>query len=164
MNHPVRRKDRQIPAEEARALFEKGEYLFMATADKDGQPYSVPISYALIGDVVYIHCATEGRKLKNLAQNPKVCLNVVGPTQPVYDGGFSTYYESAIIEGKARLVTGDEEKRRALTILAERYLPDHMDKAEANITGHWKNTLVYAVSIDNICGKAKRKKPATKGD
>ncbi len=162
--HPMRRKDRQIPPEEARALFEGGEYLFMAVVGKDGRPYSVPLSYAVIENAVYFHCASEGRKLDNLTACPWVCLNVVGPTRPVYEGGFSTYYESAIIEGRVRLVTDDGEKRRALMVLAEKYLPEHMDKAEKDIAHSWNRTLVYAVSMDSVSGKAKRKKPVTKGD
>ncbi|MCL1980417.1 MAG: pyridoxamine 5'-phosphate oxidase family protein [Proteobacteria bacterium] len=159
MRHALRREDRRISPEEARELFAGGEYLFMATVGQDGRPYGVPLSYALINNVVYIHCASNGRKLDNLAACPWVCLNVVGPTQPVYDGSFSTYYESAIIEGQARLVTDEEEKNRALLALANKYLPEHMDKAEKDIARSWQRTLVYGVTIDSISGKAKRKKP-----
>ena len=158
MRHPVRRQDRRISPEEARLLFERGEYLYMATVGADGRPYGVPLSYVVMNNAVYVHCATEGRKLDNLAACPWVCLNVVGPTRPVYDGSFSTYYESAIIEGQARLVTDDEEKNGALLALARKYLPDHMDRAEKDIERSWRRTLVYAVSIDCISGKAKRQK------
>jgi Predicted flavin-nucleotide-binding protein len=159
MRHPMRRQDRRISQEEARDLFAGGAYLFMATVGNDGRPYSVPMSYVVMDNAVYVHCATSGRKLNNLATCPWVCLNVVGPTQPVYDGTFSIRYESAIIEGQARLVTDDEEKKRALLALAKKYLPDHMDKAESDIARSWQRTLVYAVAIDCISGKAKREKP-----
>jgi len=164
MRHALRRKDRLISPEEARQLFEGGEYLFMATVGQDGRPYGVPMSYAVMNNAVYIHCASDGRKLDNLAVCPWVCLNVVGPTQPVYDGSFSTYYESALIEGQARLVTDEGEKNSALLALAQKYLPEHMDKAEKDIERSWKRTLVYAVSIDYISGKAKRKKPVINGE
>ncbi|MCL2790044.1 MAG: pyridoxamine 5'-phosphate oxidase family protein [Desulfobulbus sp.] len=161
MSHPMRRQDRQISSEEARELFAGGEYLFMATVGQDGRPYGVPLSYVVMSNAVYFHCATGGRKLDNLAGCPWVCLNVVGPTQPVYDGGFSTYYESALIEGRARLVTDEGEKNSALLALAQKYLPEHMDnKAEKDIARSWQRTLVYAVAIECISGKAKRSKAA----
>jgi len=163
MPHAMRRKDRRISPEEARGLFEGGEYLFMATVGQDGRPYGVPMSYVVMNNAVYIHCASDGRKLDNLAACPWVCLNVVGSTQPVYEGGFSTYYESAIIEGQARLVTNEEEKNSALLSLAQKYLPEHMGRAEKDIERSWQRTLVYAISIDCVSGKAKRKKPAVNG-
>ncbi len=158
MNRPMRRKDRQISEEEARALFGKGEYLFMATVGEDGKPYVVPLSYVILNNFVYFHCAAEGRKLDNLAFCPSVCLSVVGQTRPVYASNFTTYFESAIIEGEARKVADDAEKRRALLALAEKYLPEHMDKAEPDIARSWQRTDVYAVSVGSITGKAKRPK------
>jgi len=157
MPHPMRRADRRIAPEEARALVAGGAYLVMATVGQDGRPYSVPLSYVVMDNTVYIHCATSGRKLDNLSTCPWVCLNVVGPTRPVYDGGFSTCYESAIIEGRVRLVTDEEEKNTVLLALAKKYLPEHMDKAEKDIARSWRQTLVYAVAMECISGKAKRK-------
>lgn len=159
MQREIRRKDRAIPEEEARALLENGEYGILATIDSDGQPYGTPISYAVMNNAVYIHCATLGQKIDNMAASAKVCFTVVGPTEPVYETSFSTYYSSCMVFGKARLVTDDKEKRDSLMILAEKYLPEHMDKAEENITGSWKRTAVYAIDIERITGKAK-KKPA----
>ena len=158
MNHPVRRKDRAITEEEARGVLERGEYGVLATCGHDGQPYGVPLSYVVMNGAVYIHCAQSGRKLDNIAANPAVSFTVVGPTKPVYDSGFSTYYESAVIFGKAREITDEKEKRESLMRLAEKYLPEDMDKAEAAITRSFSRTAVYAIAIETVTGKAKRKK------
>ena len=158
MNHPIRRKDRAITEEEARDVLHQGEYGVLATVDAGGQPYGVPLSYSIMDGALYFHCATVGHKLNNLAANPAVSFTVVGPTQPVFDNGFSTYYESAVVFGKARKVTDDKEKRAALLDLARKYLPEHVDKAEEYTTRSFSHTDVYAVSIDAITGKSKRKK------
>lgn len=158
MYRMVRRKDRSIPEKEALDLLRRSEYGMLSTIGKDGQPYVIPLSYVVAGDSLYFHCAPAGQKLDNIAFCPQVCFCAVGNTQPVYDGGFSTYYESAIVYGKARKVEDAEEKRRCLMLLAEKYLPQHMDKAAGDIEKSFLRTAVYAVSLDHVSGKAKRKK------
>jgi nitroimidazol reductase NimA-like FMN-containing flavoprotein (pyridoxamine 5'-phosphate oxidase superfamily) len=160
MDYPIRRKDRIMPEEDAWALLRGGEYGTLATVGADGQPYAVPVSYVVMDGRIYFHCARSGRKLEHIAFCPKVCFCVVGKTQPVYDNGFSTYYESAVVFGSAREVADTEPAwLESLLRLAEKYLPGHMDKAEGSIAKAKQRTAVYAISIDRISGKAKRKKP-----
>ena len=40
--------------------------------------YTVPLNFVLLGDSLYFHCATEGRKLDVLAANPAVSACIVG--------------------------------------------------------------------------------------
>ena len=158
MNHPIRRKDRAVVEEEARSILERGEYGVLATCGNDGQPYGIPLSYAVMNNSVYFHCAKSGRKLENLIVNPAVSFTVVGATQPVYDASFSTYYESAVVFGKVREVTEEKEKTDSLMLLAQKYLPEHMDKAADSIAHSFSRTAVFAIAIECITGKAKRKK------
>lgn len=51
------KKDRQLSDEVAYALLKGGEYGVLSTVDEDGQPYGVPVSYALEGNLIYFHCA-----------------------------------------------------------------------------------------------------------
>lgn len=151
----VRRKDRAITKEEALGLLEAGEYGIMSLAD-DSWPYAVPISYIVMDGAVYVHCAREGRKVDILGKNPRVCFTVVGNTEPVYAGSFSTYYESVMVFGRASLVEEEEEKYKALYRLAEKYLPAAMDKADGDIKRSFKRTSVYKIAMEQVTGKAKR--------
>lgn len=157
MHKEIRRKDRAIPKEEALVILKEAEYGFLGTVDAEGQPYTVPLSFTVGEGCIYFHCAATGRKLENIAANPKACFTVVGATKPVYSGSFSTYYESCIVFGKISQVTDETEKRSALMALASKYLPEFMDKADEAITKSWKATLVFTVSMDVVTGKAKRK-------
>lgn len=74
----VRRKDREISSREAVALLDCAEYGILSTADRDGQPYGVPMSYAYQNGCIFFHCALAGHKLDNLAANPNVSFCVVG--------------------------------------------------------------------------------------
>lgn len=154
----IRRKDRRIGDEECRDLLRRGEYATLATVDAAGQPYATPLSYIHRDGGIYFHCALEGHKLDNLRHNPRACLSVVGGTEAFYGGGFSTVYESVVIFGTVREITDEAEKYAALYALAEKYLPEHMEHAEPDITKYGGRTLVFALTPETMTGKALRRK------
>lgn len=159
MHKEMRRKDRLLSDEEARAILEKGEYGILATVNAQGEPYGVPISYTVMNDAIYFHCAAQGEKLDNLAHNPAASFTVVGFAEPVGgQPGLSTYYESCIVFGKAREVTDVKEKIDSLKALTLKYLPEFMDVYEVEIKKE-KITRVFAIPLDRVTGKSK-KKPA----
>lgn len=159
MQHPIRRKDRVMDEEQARALLKNCEYGVMATTGADGWPYAVPLSYIVENNVIYFHCAHDGRKIENINANPKVCFTVVGKTQPIYDKNFTTYYESVVVFGTVNKVGNPERKTALLMLLAQKYLPEHMDKAPGDIAKSLERTAVYGITIEGITGKAKKPKP-----
>lgn len=156
---PMRRVDRALGTEEARAILERGEYGFMSTIGQDGIPYGVPLSYVVDGDMIYFHCALEGRKIRNITQCPQVCFTVVGTVQAVYDKGFTTWYESAMVFGMVQKIDDVQEKHRILLALATKYLPEHVAAhAENDIARSHAITGVYGIRIEQLTGKAKRPK------
>ena len=106
---PMRRKDRLASEEKAREIIARAEYGTFMTADKAGIPYGVAVSHAVEGDKIYFHCAPEGRKLDNLRENPRVCMSFVSS---VYrdEEAHTHRFESAIAEGTAVIVEGQEEQ------------------------------------------------------
>lgn len=157
---PMRRKDRAQGEAENFALLAKAEYGVLALAE-GRQPYAVPLSFVLMDGALYFHCAREGRKVDAIAANSRGCFTVVGATKPVYDGGFSTYYESVMVFGRVTPVDENDErdeKTKALFALAEKYLPGDMDKAEDDIAHSFKRTAVYRMTTGQMTGKAKRRK------
>ena len=158
MYREMRRSDRHISKEEAMEILQNGEYGFLATVGEGNQPYVVPLSYIVIGNEIFFHCAFSGQKLDNIAHEERVCFSVVGKTQPVYDKNFTTYFESVVVFGKARMIEDLEVKRQVLFKIAEKYLPEYMNMADKAIEGSMPRTAVYAITMDHITGKAKRKK------
>ena len=156
--HAVRRKDRVIPHEQCLALLARCEYGVLAVTGRDGWPYAVPLSYVFMDNAIYFHCAFSGHKLDNIAWDNRACFTVVGATQPVYVNDYSTYYESVIVRGRAVQVTGEQERRRSLRLLAEKYLPEYIDKFEENMQHSEKRTAVYKITVEQVTGKAKRAK------
>lgn len=153
---PMRRKDRALSEAETNALLERGVYGTLSMVENGEAAYAVPLSYVWRQRRIYFHCAQEGRKIDALRACPAVCFTVVGDVQAVYKKDFTTLFESATLSGTAYEVVDDEEKRYALTALAEKYLPQHMDKAQSSIELSFKRTAVYAIEPDWLSGKAKR--------
>jgi nitroimidazol reductase NimA-like FMN-containing flavoprotein (pyridoxamine 5'-phosphate oxidase superfamily) len=154
---PMRQKARQLSSDEALAILNNAEYGVLATADAEGQPYGVPLSFIVKNGHIYFHCALEGHKVDNLNLNPRASFTVVGRTKPVFDKNFTTYYESVIVFGNVEKVEDDELKYSILYELSARYLPEHMEGAEPMIRNSMPITAVYALSMDVITAKAKRK-------
>lgn len=154
----IRRKDRRISPEESREILERGEYGVMATVGSDGRPYAVPLSYVVMNDKLYFHCAHSGHKSDNLDHNPQVSFAVVGRSDAIYNGDYTVYYESAVVFGRAAKVLDDDEKFEAIYALTKKYMPNDLAGVEEYIKKHLKPTAVYAVTLDLVTGKANKEK------
>ena len=127
----------------------------LATVGADGWPYAVPVNHVLAGDVLYIHCAQEGHKLENLAHEERVSFCAVASAR-VLPEALSTLYESAVVFGRAALVTDPTEKRRGLELLAVRFCGALTPEAEKAIATSASRAAVVRIRIERIAGKAHR--------
>ena len=150
----IRRKDRALDYAAAYALLKTCEYGVLSTADRDNQPYGIPVNYAVVEDSIVIHCATEGHKLENIGSNAKVSFCAVGRTQVLPDQ-FSTRYESVVVFGSAAVVNGEKQKRAALAALLAKYAPDHLAAGEQYVDKQIGRVSVIKVSIDHLTGKSR---------
>jgi nitroimidazol reductase NimA-like FMN-containing flavoprotein (pyridoxamine 5'-phosphate oxidase superfamily) len=151
----IRRKDRALTEEQAREILGRAEHGVLATLGSDGWPYAVPVNHVLAGDTLYIHCAVEGHKLENIAHEERVSVcAVAGAT--VLPVKLSTLYESAVVFGRAAVVTDPAEKQRGLELLAIRFCGALTPEAEKAIAASGSRTAVVRIRIERIAGKAHR--------
>lgn len=156
---PMRRKDRLATEEQARDIVNRAEYGTFMTADAAGQPYGVPVSHVMEGDKIYFHCATAGRKLDNLRQNPKACMSFVASMY--LDGEAYTHrYECAIAEGTAAFIEGREEKIHALRLICGKFAPGSFKDTDAYILKRLDATGVCRMDVETLSGKVNRKPDA----
>ena len=153
-NTTVRRQDRLLDEKRALELLSEGEYGVLSMASVDGG-YGVPVNYAVEGDTIYLHCALEGRKLRAIANDQRVSFCVVGRKRIVPEE-FTTEFESVIATGCARLVVQDEERRRALRLIVEKYSPTHLEEGLKAIERSSHRTGVLAIEVESLSGKCKR--------
>ncbi|MGL6193922.1 MAG: pyridoxamine 5'-phosphate oxidase family protein [Thermoguttaceae bacterium] len=154
-NQTPRRKDRAVTEEEARKILDSGEYGIFATVCPDGSPYAVPMNYIVNENQIILHCATSGRKLDNIRENPKVTFCVVGNTK-ILPQTFTSIYESVIVSGAASIIEDVSRKIFLLKLLGRKYSPDFSDAADKIIDQHLAHTAVIAIDIESISGKANR--------
>ncbi len=152
----MRRKNRQITPKETEAILEKGIYGTLAMVDDGRGVAAVPLSYVWHSGNIYFHSAMKGHKVDNLRQDGRVCFTVVGDVQAVYIDDFTTYYESAIVYGRAEPVTDRQEKSDALMALCKKYLAERIQYAPRDIEKYDKSTAVYRLVSEGISGKAHR--------
>ena len=151
----IRRSDRALTEDQAREILARAEHGVLATLGADGWPYAVPVNHVLAGDVLYIHCAQEGHKLENIAHEQRVSFCAVAGAR-VLPASLSTLYESAIVFGRAAVVTDPTEKRRGLELLAVRFCGALTPEAEKAIVTSGSRTAVVRIRIERIAGKAHR--------
>ena len=59
----MRRIDREVVSREwMTEVLEKGEWMELALAGKDGWPYIVPLNYGFGDDFIVIHCAKRAKR------------------------------------------------------------------------------------------------------
>lgn len=150
----MRRKDREMDADFAREVLERCAFATLAMTLPDGRPYCVPISPALVGGAVVLHCAKHGLKTDALRANPNVCLSAACDVSPVPED-FTTEYASAVAFGTATEVTDDAEKIAALRAICERYAASNMQAFDSAIERSLRRTAIWRIDIGELTGKRK---------
>ena len=166
-NGAVRRQDRLLEEERAAELLREAEYGVLSMTDEDGEAYGVPLNFvwdeagfACENDgagAIYIHCATEGKKLRAIARNAAVSFCIVGNVKPQPEN-LTTLYESIILKGKARVGLPDEERRNALRLLVRKFAPEEIEHGERSIEKSFHRTEIIRIDIEHVSGKTKRPK------
>lgn len=147
MRKATRRKD----AEWALRVFDRAPYVTVSMTRPDGTPYGLPLSLVRRdAETFYFHCAAEGEKLDCLRHSPVVSLSAVSRCTPKFEYdklNFTEYYDSAVAPGRAEEVTDDAEKREALRLLCQRFLPKEMAHFDAAIERSLHRTTVIRITL-----------------
>ena len=158
---PVRRTDYLLTDEEAWYVIKNTPHAVLGTCDNAGIPYAIPITPLLLDGKIYFHGTKDpkSRKFENLKQNPNVSIVWIG-TDPIKEDEFTVKYVSAMVAGKARLITDRAEMQRIFEAYTARFSPSQTKKAQLDtIKGSINDVALWEISVDKISGKAKAKSP-----
>jgi len=125
----------------------------VSSIDQNGFPQIIPMNFAFINDVIYMHSHVRGEKLDNISRNNKVGFEADRELEylpsyfedPHNASLADTLYISVVIKGIASFVSDREEKTLALNGLMKKYQPEgNYDPIQADMR------VLDAVSVIKI--------------
>ena len=155
-DYHLRRTEKELkdPAE-LRAVLLRQRYLTIAMC-RAGQPYLVTLSYAYdeARNCLYFHCASEGKKIDFLRENPYVWGQVVedlGYLQSECDHAFRSVH----FRGRVEMLKTPDEKKHALSLMIGR-LEDRPDEVRRRLIadGKLEKVTVGRIALEAMTGKA----------
>ncbi len=150
----MRRSDREITDRPAMDDIIQRSRVCRLGLCNDGQPYIIPLSFGYDGEALYLHAASQGRKVDILKKNNRVCFefdilhDVIRSDRSCRWG---MRFESVIGFGTAELVHDRQSKEKALAWIMRQYGEPDGSFDESVL----EKTLVIRVRIDAISGKAR---------
>lgn len=128
----------------------------------DGAPVVLPTAYGRDGDTLYVHGSSGATSL--LAAQPEVdaCVTVSLLDGIVYARAafsHSVNYRSAVIHGKARLVTDPEQKVHGLAVVTEHLAPGSWDYTRQPNKKELAQTKVVAMDLTEAAVKVRADGP-----
>lgn len=161
----MRRKDREMSPPQAEELLSRALVGRIGTVGPDGMPYVTPMNFVYdpTGRAIFFHCATTGHLLDNLAGNPSACFEADEPGDVIATGpgacDTSHAYRSVICFGRASVLSGEQERERALEMFVNKYvrrlMPDRKYEPEMPAS-EMAQTEVIAMEVERMTGKERQ--------
>ncbi|MEU4648755.1 pyridoxamine 5'-phosphate oxidase family protein [Nocardia fluminea] len=114
-----------------------------------GAPVALPTIYGRLGDTLYLHGSTGAGNLR-AAIDTDISLTVTHVDGLVYARSamhFSMNYRSAVIRGRAVLVTDEAERDNALRVIVEHAAPGAWDRVRPPNRKEMAATMVLALDL-----------------
>ena len=152
MFREMRRNEQLLPVEESISILEKVTSGVLAVVGDDEYPYSIPISYVYVDNVIYFHSALSGHKIDAIRNNNKASFCVI-EQDVIIPEKYTTYFRSVIVFGKVRILEDESEKRRAIEKLAEKYSPTQVEGRKIEIESGFNHLCIIELTIEHLSGK-----------
>ena len=162
MFRDMRRIRQQITREECAEILRRATSGVLGVHGDDGYPYTVPLSFVYreggegLG-VIGFHCAKTGHKIDAIRRNEKVSFTVIDRDE-VMPRERTTKFCSVIAFGRARVLEGEEELRRAANAIGAKYSKGFEDlyMQETEDTIREGRLCCVEITIEHMTGKIGR--------
>ncbi|GAB1476142.1 pyridoxamine 5'-phosphate oxidase family protein [Bacillota bacterium] len=152
MFREMRLSKQALTNEEAVKILETCGTGILAVSGDDDYPYAVPLNFTYEDGKIMFHCANEGHKIDGIKRNDKVSLCVI-EKDDVDAEELNTDYRSVIVFGRARILTGDDERRAALEKIGRRFSAEFEERIQMEIKNEWDNVAIVEIRPELIMGK-----------
>ena len=149
----MRRKEQEITDKKViEEILSKSEICRIGMID-EGVPYIVPLNYGYFDNAIYIHSASDGKKIDILKANNKVCFEIEYATEVIKKDlscDWAMKYRSLIGYGTIEIITDFEQKKRGLDIImAQHGKTDNNGYMEKQV----EKIVILKLTIDRVTGK-----------
>ena len=153
----MRKKEREITdPREIDDILKRATVVRVAFA-AESEPYIVPLSYGFDAGShrLFVHTATEGRKIEFIGANPRVCFEIEGRVSLQEKGkqgcAWGLKYESVVGYGRMVEVVDPIEKDSALRMIMRQQ--SHREDDWTFAPKVLAMTRIWAIEIDSATGK-----------
>lgn len=144
------------------AVLDSSLFAHVAFVDS-GQPVCVPLLYARVGDLVYVHGSSASRALRRLGTGAPACLTVT-----LLDGlvlarsafEHSANYRSAMLFGRLELIADAETRLAAFEAFTNKLVPGRWAEVREPAPKELKATAILALSIEQASVKIRTGPPS----
>ncbi len=126
---------------------------YVGMVDGD-EPYVIPMNFGYKDNVVYLHSAPEGRSLRVLERNNRVCITFsnghrLAFQHPQVACSYRMKARSVMAYGNVRFIEESEKKIEALNIIMAQYSDKEFKYSDPAVA----NVKVWVVEIDQLSCK-----------
>ena len=151
MFRPMRRKERAISDDAAKALLQSERRGVLAVIGDNGYPYAVPVNFYYDGEKIYFHGARAGHKFDAICANDRVCFTVYG-NESIKKEPWAPFVQSAVVFGRCRLCASSPETDALLRRFAMKYYPDE-SLVDREIAAAGKAVQLFEITVEHLSGK-----------
>ena len=137
------------------AIIHQCDVCFVGITEADGTPYVIPMSFGYLNSEIILHSAPEGKHLKLLALNNRVCVTFCTDRTLVYQHpdvacSYSQTSQSVLCKGSVSFVDDVDEKER----LMNKVMKNYSDRTFKFSRPALVNVKVWRVTVDEITAKS----------
>lgn len=128
----------------------------------DGEPFSIPMVYGRLDDMLYLHGAPGSRLLRSLRGGARACASVTLLDALVVARSAFNHtmnYRSVVVLGTARQVIDDTQKRDGLRAVLDHAVPGTWDYARSPTQTELDRTLLVELPVEEASVKSRSGPP-----
>ena len=152
MFRKMRRFKQALSEEECIEILNRSTSGVLGVIGDDGYPYTVPLSHVYDNGRIYFHGAGTGHKKDAITECDKVSYCVIAKDDIVQER-VTTYFQSVICFGRAKIVDDPEEKRRVGILLGEKFAPDNKEGYLNELEKMFNVFTVFEITVEHMTGK-----------
>lgn len=147
----MRRIKQQLSDEECIKILNEEPRGILSVLGEDDYPYGLPLDFIYHDNKIIFHSAMEGHMYDSIKKHDKVSFCVLDRGKKIENEWYYVF-NSVILFGKVKTVTGEKERLADIRLLGNRYFPSE-DYTEYEMRKAFERVHVFELNIEHMTGK-----------